>query len=66
MVSLPPVGYSPGTPYPTGDKYTISAFVDRTHIQRLAHLRRKAVFFKTSLPVLRLKIRLLPNFFFRK
>ena len=52
-------GYSPGggqgtpishTPYPTGDKHTISTFVDQTHIQRIRP-RRKTVFFKTSLRV---------------
>ena len=38
------------TPYHTGDKHTISTFVDRTHIQR-TRPRRKTVFVKTSLPV---------------
>ena len=46
-------GYSPGggqgtpishTPYPTGDKHTISTFVDQTHIQRIRP-RRKTFFF---------------------
>ena len=36
------------TPYPTGDKHTISTFVDQTHIQR-TRPRRKTVFFRTSL-----------------
>ena len=35
-------------PYPTGNKQTISTFVDQTHIQR-TRPRRKTVFFKTSL-----------------
>ena len=35
----------------TGDKHTISTFVDQTHIQR-TRPRRKTVFFKTSLRVL--------------
>ena len=38
------------TPYPTGDKHTISTFVDQTHIQR-TRPHRKNSFFKTSLPV---------------
>ena len=37
--------------YPTGDKHTLSTFVDQTHIQR-TRLRRKTVCFKTSLPVI--------------
>ena len=36
------------TPYPTGDKHTISTFVDQTHIQCT---RPRRSFFKTSLPV---------------
>ena len=35
----------------TGDKHTISTFVDQTHIQR-TRPRRKTVFFKTSLRAL--------------
>ena len=36
----------------TGEKHTISTFVDQTHIQCTRPRRKKAVFFKTSLPVL--------------
>ena len=40
------------TPYLTGDKHNISTFVDETYIQRTCP-RRKTVFFKTSLPVIK-------------
>ena len=39
------------TPYPTGEKHSISTFVsNQTHIQRTRR-RRKTDLFKTSLPV---------------
>ena len=44
MVCFSPVGYL------TGEKHTISTFVDQTHIQR-TRPRSKAVFLKTSLPM---------------
>ena len=39
------------TSNPTGEKYTISTFVDQTHIQKSRQRRKNRVFFKTSLPV---------------
>ena len=39
------------TPYPTGEKHTISTFVDQTHIQLTRQHRKKTSFFKTSLTV---------------
>ena len=39
------------TLYPTGDKHTISTFVDQTHIQRTHPRRQNSFLFKTSLPV---------------
>ena len=38
------------TPSPTGEKHTISTFVDLTRMQRTRQ-RRKNIFFKTSLQV---------------
>ena len=32
MVCFSPVSYSIKSPYPTGDKHTISTFVDQTHL----------------------------------
>ena len=34
------------TPYPTGEKHTISTFVDQTHIQRTRPHRKNRVFFQ--------------------